>query len=119
VALYRPREDDLELKKRHKTPAQLLGQMARILMRWLPDRTFVVTADGGYATHELAELAAKTPRRLTLVSSFYPDANLVGPPPQYSGKGRPRVKGEDLCHATSGCAGIIPPRGFPGGRPLV
>ena len=96
VALYRPRADNLKLGKPHKTPPQLLGQMVRILMRWFPDRTFVVTADGGYATHELAELAAKTPRRLTLVSLFYPDANLVEPPPEYSGKGRPRVKGKDL-----------------------
>jgi hypothetical protein len=96
VALYRPKEDDLKLGRRHKTPPQLLGQMVRILRRWFPDRPFVVTADGGYATHELAELAAKAPRRLTLVSLFYPDANLVEPAPEYSGKGRPRVKGEDL-----------------------
>jgi hypothetical protein len=68
VALYRPKEDNLKRGKRHKTPSQLLGQMVRILMRWFPDRTFVVTADGNYATHELAELAARTPRRLTLVS---------------------------------------------------
>jgi hypothetical protein len=66
------------------------------LMRWFPDRTLVVTADGGYATHELAELAARTPKRLTLVSLFYPDANLVEPPPQYAGLRRPRVKGQKL-----------------------
>jgi DDE superfamily endonuclease len=96
VTLYRPKKDDLKLGKRHKTPAQLLGQMVRILMRWFPDRIFVVTADGGYATHELAELAAKSSRRLTLVSLFYPDAHLVEPPPEYSGQGRPRVKGKDL-----------------------
>jgi hypothetical protein len=106
VALYRPKEDDLKLGRRHKTPAQLLGQMARILMRWFPDRALVVTADGGYATHELAELAAKTPRRLTLVSLFYPDANLVEPPPEYSGKGRPRVKGKDLPSPADVVAGV-------------
>jgi uncharacterized protein YerC len=96
VALYRPKGEDLRGGRRHKTPPQLLGQMIRVLMRWLPDRRFVVTADGNYATHELAELAARPPRRLTLVSLFYADANLVGPPPPYSGQGRPRVKGEDL-----------------------
>ena len=96
VALYRPKEENLKCGQRHKTPAQLLGQMVRILKRWFPDRTFVVTADGGYASHELAELAARTPRQWTLVSLFYPDANLVEPPPPYSGKGRPRVKGKDL-----------------------
>jgi hypothetical protein len=106
VALYRPKADNLKLGKPHKTPAQLLGQLVRILMRWFPDRTFVVTADGGYATHELAELAARSSRRLTLVSLFYPDANLVEPPPEYSGKGRPRVKGKDLPSPAEVVAGV-------------
>jgi hypothetical protein len=96
VALYRPKEESLKRRQRHKTPAQLLGQMVRILKRWFPDRTFVVTADGGYASHELAELAVRTHRKWTLVSLFYPDANLFEPPPPYSGSGRPRVKGKEL-----------------------
>jgi hypothetical protein len=96
VALYRPKEENLKRGQRHKTPAQLLGQMVRILKRWFPDRTIVVAADGGYASHELAELTARTSRNWTLVSLFYPDANLVEPPPPYSGKGRPRIKGKDL-----------------------
>ena len=96
IALYRPKEDNQKWGKRHKTPSQLLGQLVRVLMRWFPDRTFVVTADGNYATHESAELAARTPKRLTFVSLFYPNANLVEPPPAYSGHGRPRVKGFDL-----------------------
>jgi len=95
VALYRPKEENLKQRRRHKTPPQLLGQMVRILMRWFPERTFVLAADGNYATHELAELAARAPRRLTLVSLFYANARLVGPKPQYAGQGRPRVKGED------------------------
>jgi DDE superfamily endonuclease len=95
VALYRPKGEDRGQRRRHKTPAQLLGQMVRILMRWFPERTFVIAADGNYATHELAELAARTPRRLALVSLFYANARLVGPRPEYAGKGRPRVKGED------------------------
>jgi len=106
VVLYRPKSDNQKLGKRHKTPPQLLGQMIRILIRWFPDRSFVVTADGGYATHELAELAAKTSRRLTLVSLFYPDANLVEPPAEYSGKGRPRVKGRDLPSPAEVVAGV-------------
>src|SRR5271166_6856808 len=55
VTLYRPKEENLKRGQRHKTPAQLLGQMVRILKRWFPDRRFVVTADGNYASHELAE----------------------------------------------------------------
>lgn len=96
VALYRPKVEKQKHGKQHKTPPQLLGQLVRILMRWFPYRRLIVTADGGYATRELAELATRVPRRLTLVSLFYPDANLVEPPPVYSGKGRPRVKGNDL-----------------------
>jgi hypothetical protein len=96
VALYRPEEDDRTQKRRHKTPPQLMRPMLRVLLRWFPGRAFVGTADGNYATHELSELAARSPDRLTVVSKFYPDANLVAPPPEYSGQGRPRVKGEDL-----------------------
>jgi hypothetical protein len=98
IALYRPREDNQKHGRRHKTPPRLLGQLVRVLMRWFPDRTFLVTADGNYATHQLAELAARVPKRLTWVSLFYPDAHLVEPPPPYSGRGRPRVKGADLPH---------------------
>lgn len=96
VALYQPEEENRKQKRRHKTPPQLLRQMLRVLSRWFPGRTFVGTADGNYATHELAELAARDPERLTFVSRFYPDADLFAPPPEYSGKGRPRVKGEEL-----------------------
>jgi DDE superfamily endonuclease len=98
VALYRPEEKGVDgvSKRAHKTPADLLGQMLRILIRWSPDRTFVCCADGNYAAHELAEVAAAAPRRLTFVSKFYPDANLFEPPPPYSGHGRPRVKGREV-----------------------
>ncbi|WP_422927449.1 transposase [Singulisphaera sp. PoT] len=96
IAPYRPKPENQKRGQRHKTPPQLLGQLIRVLMRWFPDRTWVVTAGGGYATHELAELAARTPERLTLVSLFHPDANLVEPAPRYTGLGRPRVKGAKL-----------------------
>jgi DDE superfamily endonuclease len=96
MALYQPEEDNRRHGRRHKTPPQLLRQMLRVLLRWFPDRRFVCTGDGTYATHELAELATRYPRQLTFLSRFYADANLVAPPPSYSGKGRPRVKGADL-----------------------
>jgi DDE superfamily endonuclease/Archaeal putative transposase ISC1217 len=98
VALYRPAEKETENspKRAHKTPVDLLRQMLRILIHWFPDRTFVCSADGNYAAHELAELAAAHPRRLTFVSKFYDNANLFEPPPPYAGQGRPRVKGKEL-----------------------
>jgi hypothetical protein len=96
VALYQPEEENRRQKRRHKTPPQLVRQMLRVLLRWSPERTFVATGDGNCATHELAELAARYPKRLSFVSRFDPDANLVAPPPEYSGVGRPRVKGGEL-----------------------
>ncbi len=73
--------------------------MLRILIRWFPERTWLATADGDYATHELAELATANPKRLTFVSKFYPNANLFEPSPPVSGKRpahRPRKKGKAL-----------------------
>jgi hypothetical protein len=98
VALYRPEEKGIDgiSRRAHKTPVDLLGQMLRILIRWFPDRTFVCCADGNYAAHELAEVAAAHPQRLTFLSKFYDQANLFEPPPPYSGQGRPRVKGREL-----------------------
>jgi hypothetical protein len=101
VALYRPEAKGVDgvSKRAHKTPVDLLGQMLRILIRWSPDRRFVCCADGNYAAHELAEVAAAHPERLTFVSKFYPEANLFEPPPPVRGKRpahRPRKKGEAL-----------------------
>lgn len=101
VALYRPPAKGTENspKRAHKTPVELLRQMLRILIHWFPDRMFVCSADGNYAAHELAELAAAHPRRLTFVSKFYDNANLFEPPPPYvkgQSRGRPRVKGKEL-----------------------
>jgi DDE superfamily endonuclease/Archaeal putative transposase ISC1217 len=96
VALYRSPPKDKKQNQRHKTPAQLMRQMLKVLLRWFPDRHFVFAGDGGFGTHELARSAAKRPQRLTLVSRFYADANLYKPPPIVRGKkpkGRPRVKG--------------------------
>ena len=96
MALYQPEEENRRQGRRHKTPPQLLRRLLLVLLRWYPERRFVCTADGNYATHDRAELASQYCRRLTFISKFYPGANLVAPPPNYSGKGRPRVKGKDL-----------------------
>jgi uncharacterized protein (UPF0548 family) len=79
-----------------KTPPELLRQLLCVLLRWFPDRQFVCAADGNYATHDLARLAARHPARLTYLSHFYADANLYAPAPPVGGKkpsGRPRKKG--------------------------
>src|SRR5579871_662191 len=98
VALYCSEEDNRRRGRRHKTPPELLGQLLRVLLRWFPHRHFVCTADGNYATHALARLAARHAARLTYVSHFYATANLYEPPPPPGRKrqGRPRKKGEKL-----------------------
>jgi hypothetical protein len=94
VALYRTEKDDVLAGRRHKTPPYLLRQLCCVLLHWFPQRRFVLSGDGGYGTHALASFAAQRRGRLTLVSKFYPDAQLYEPPPPtYKGRGRPRVKG--------------------------
>jgi hypothetical protein len=96
VALYRPAAKG----RRHKTPPELLGQLLRVLLRWLPQRQFVCAADGNYATHDLARLARRYPSRLTYLSHFYADAALYDAPPRplpgAKRTGRPRLKGRRL-----------------------
>jgi len=94
VVLYRTPKDNQAAGRRHKTPADLMRQMLCVLLHWFPDRHFVFAGDSGYGTHELAHFAQRRSGRLVLVSRFYADANLYAPPPPYTGKGRPRVKGD-------------------------
>jgi hypothetical protein len=96
VTLYRSKEDNQKRGRPHRTPAQLMQMLLRILLRWFPDRQFVFAGDQGYGSHEVARLAGGSRGRLAVVSKFYPDANLYEPPPEYCGKGRPRVKGAKL-----------------------
>lgn len=99
VALYRCEEENRRRGRRHKTPPQLLRQLLRVLRRWFPERQFVCAADGNYATHDLAQLAARPSRRLTYLSHFYANANLYEPAPPVVRKkaaGRPRKRGRKL-----------------------
>jgi hypothetical protein len=99
VTLYHSAEWNTKRGRRHKTPCELVRQMLAVLLRWFPERRFCFTADGNFATHELATFAHRHRRRLAMVSKFYPDANLYAPPPPVSRKkpaGRPRGKGAKL-----------------------
>jgi hypothetical protein len=96
VALYRCPKENKRRGRAHKTPAQLMRLLLRILMRWFPDRRFVFAGDAGYGSHEMANFAAGTKGRLALVSKFHPEANLYQPAPAYAGKGRPPKKGAKM-----------------------
>jgi DDE superfamily endonuclease len=105
VDLYRSVEDNRREHRPHRTPAQLLCRLVAVLLRWFPDRRFVLVGDAGYGTHEVARFCHARRDRLALVSKLHPDANLVGPPPPYAGKGRPRVKGARLPKPRQAVAG--------------
>jgi hypothetical protein len=96
AALYHSEEWNRQHGRRHKTPAQLLQQLLAVLLHWFPQRRFRFTADGNYASHELASFTHRHRSRLAMVSKFYPGANLYAPAPVVTGKeptGRPRGKG--------------------------
>ena len=94
IDLYRSEEDDQERNRPHRTPAQLMCRLLRVLLLRFPDRVFVFAGDAGYGTHEVARFCHRHRDRLTRVSKLHPDANLFDPPPPYAGKGRPRLKGD-------------------------
>jgi DDE superfamily endonuclease len=96
VDLYRSPADDKARGRPHRTPAQLMCRLLRLMLIRCPGRRFTFVGDGGYGTHEVARFCHRHRARLTLVSKLHPDANLHQPPPPYRGNGRPRVKGPAL-----------------------
>lgn len=99
VTLYRCPDDNRQRGRRHKTPAQLMQLLLRVLCRWFPDRSFVFAGDTGFGSHPMATFAASRAERLTLISRLPADANLYEPPPVVVGKKpahRPRKKGAKL-----------------------
>lgn len=94
VDLYRTPEVSAAEGVRHRTPAQLMCRLLRLLLIRVPGRPFVFAGDAGYGTHAVARFCHRHRGRLTLVSKCHPDVNLFEPAPPYAGNGRPRVKGQ-------------------------
>jgi hypothetical protein len=99
-ALYRSEELNEQERRRHKTTIRLSMQLIATLIHWFPRRKFILVCDGGYGCHELARFCHRHRRHVTLISRFYPNANLyeLPVPKKPAGKrtGRPRVKGRRL-----------------------
>jgi hypothetical protein len=112
AALYRSPQDNRQRGRPHKTPAELMQLLLRLLLRWFPGRQFVFAGDSGYGSHEMASFAQQQRGQLTLVSRFHPRANLYGPPPAVAGRknGRPRKKGAKLPCPEQVVAGTTPTR---------
>jgi hypothetical protein len=95
VALYRAPALNRAEGRPHRTPAQLMCRLLRLLLMHAPGRTFVFVGESGFGTHEVARFCHRHRHRLALVSKLHPDANLFDlPPPHRAGRrGRPPVKG--------------------------
>lgn len=96
VDLYYSQEDNRKRNRPHRTPAQLMCRLLRLMLWKFPQRTFLFIGDSTYGTHEVARFVCRHCGRLRLISKLHPEANLFEPPPPYRGKGRPRVKGQPL-----------------------
>ena len=97
VALYHSKEWNKKHGRRHKTPPELARQLLAQLLRWFPERKFILAGDGGFSTHDLAGFAQRHGSRAVLVGRFYPEANLYAAPPNRERRsGRPRLKGAKL-----------------------
>ena len=82
---------------RGRRPQPLLErstQMLKLLRRWLPERALVVVGDSAYAALDFLSIMQHL--KLTFVTRLRMDAALYEPAPPYSGKGRPRKKGQRL-----------------------
>jgi len=82
--------------RRHKTLTDWARQMIFQLRRWIPHRPLVVVADYSYAVLELLHACQQLAHPVTLITRLRLDAALYEPAPPYSGKGRPRKKGQRL-----------------------
>jgi len=100
VGLYKPKALNESEGRAHRTPIAVARLLVSTLLRWFPDRRFILLGDGGYASHGLAAFCHARRRRLTLVSLLHPRAHLCElPPPRPAGKvGRDRVRGDKLPH---------------------
>ena len=100
AALYRSEPWCAAHGRRFKAWPRLARQLAAVMLRWFPRRSFVLVGDGGYATRGLACFAHRHRHRLTLVTRFYDDACLrASPKPKAKlgrGMGRPPKYGAKL-----------------------
>jgi hypothetical protein len=108
VALYRTRQTNKEEGHRHRTAIELARPLIAKLMRWFPERKFILLGDGGYASHGFARFCHTHRRQLTLVSVLHPRAHLCEAPsePKKGQMGRRRIRGAKLPHPEETVAGV-------------
>jgi hypothetical protein len=95
LTVLAPSEDaDKKSGKMHKTSIDWAIQIMKQLRKWLPLKTIIFTADGGFAAANLAWACLKY--KVTLVTRLRLDARLFDFPEVKIGAGRPAKKGRRL-----------------------
>jgi len=79
-----------------KTITDWARQMVYQLRRWLPDKTLIVVGDSTYAALAFLHACQCLNPPVTVITRLRLDAALYEPAPAYSGRGRPRKKGQRL-----------------------
>jgi hypothetical protein len=69
-----------KLKRPPKTASQLTRQLLIVLMRWLPDRKFVLIGDYQVVTHQTVCFARRHADRVTAIGRLRGDANFYAAP---------------------------------------
>jgi hypothetical protein len=80
---------------RQKTAGDLTRQLLIVLMRWLPQRRFILLGDYQVITHQTACFAARHCDRVTVIGRLRGDANFYAPPSER--QRRRRVRGGGFC----------------------
>jgi hypothetical protein len=93
TVLARSQKTDQVQGRRHKTSIDWIGQMIRVVRRWLPKRLLVLVVDGGLSAVKLGLRCAADSAGITYVSRLRLDAVLHDRPlPKPKGKRGPQPK---------------------------
>jgi hypothetical protein len=100
MALYRTTQTNEAEGRKHRTPIELAQPLIAMLMRWFPNRRFILLGDGGFASHGLARFCHDHRQQLTLVTLLHPRAHLREAPhkPRKGQMGRRPIRGPKLPH---------------------
>jgi hypothetical protein len=84
-----------QIGTRSKTASEVTRQLLIVLMRWLPDRKFILLGDCQVITHKTAQFADRHHQRVTVISRLRGDANFHSEPT--AAQRRRRVRGGGYC----------------------
>jgi hypothetical protein len=79
-----------------KTITDWARQLVYQVRRWLPKRCLIFVADSSYAALDFLHACQTLSKPVAVITRLRLDAALYEPAPPYSGRGRPRKKGQRL-----------------------